>query len=128
MTDSHELVIYLLLLRLELHLVWKRLPFATSTYAEMAAERLKTMLRRFYDAEDEPLHIAFLLFSDLYIYDVTWYGELYEKHCAIYSCKGLAFSGNCLYHNVFKDYFLFLSCHRYKIKSSPMGWGCKNIK
>ena len=44
MADAHQLVVDLLLLRLQLHFVWKRLPFASSAYAEMFAERLQTVL------------------------------------------------------------------------------------
>ncbi len=43
MPYAHELVIYLLLLGLKLHFIRKWLPFASSAYSEMAAERLQTM-------------------------------------------------------------------------------------
>ena len=44
MADAHKLVVNLLLLSLKLNLIWKRLPLAASTDAEMLAERFQTML------------------------------------------------------------------------------------
>ena len=43
-TDAYELVIYLLLLCLELHLVWERLSFTSAANTEMLAEWLQTVL------------------------------------------------------------------------------------
>ena len=43
MTDAYKLIIDLLLLCLKLHLVWKWLPFATSAYSKVLAERLQAM-------------------------------------------------------------------------------------
>ena len=42
--DAYQLVIHLLLLRLQLHGIGKRLPFAAAACPEMAAERLKPVL------------------------------------------------------------------------------------
>ena len=101
MSYAHELVVYLLLLCLKLHLVWKRLPFASAAYAEVLAERFQTMLRRLYHTEDESFHIVFLLLCDLYVNNVSRYCKLHEKHSTIDSCQSLAFCCNRLDHNIF---------------------------
>ena len=48
MAYAYELVIDLLLLGLELHFVWQMLPFASSAYSEMFAERLLSLRGRLY--------------------------------------------------------------------------------
>ena len=87
MAYADELVVDLLLLCLELHFVWKRLPFASSTYTEMLAEGLETVLRGFYHTKDEALHIVLLLFGHLDVYHVTRNRELYEQYCSVNPCK-----------------------------------------
>ena len=111
MADAYELVIYLLLLGLKLHFVWKWLPFATSANAEVFAEWLQTMLGWLYHTEDESFHIVLFLLGHLYINNVTRYCELYEKYCSVNFCECLAFCCNRLDHNIFQNYFLLLSCH-----------------
>ena len=100
MADADELVIYLLLLCLKLHFVWKRLPLASSADAEMLAERLKTVLGRLYHTEDETFHIVFLLLCNLYVNDVSRNGKLYEQYGSVYSCQSLALCGHGLDHNI----------------------------
>ena len=114
MSDTYQLVVNLLLLGLKLHLVWKRLPFASSADAEMFAEWLQTMFGRLYHTQDETFHIVLLLFCDLYVNNITWYSELDEKYRAIYSCQCLAFCCDRFYHNIFQNYLLLLSCHSLK--------------
>ena len=100
MADAHQLIVDLLLLCLELHFIWERLPFAASTDTEMSAERLQTMFRRLYHAEDETFHIIFLLLCDFDVNNVAWYGELYEQYSSVNSCESLAFGSDCFDHDV----------------------------
>ena len=44
MAYAYKLVIYLLLLGLKLHFIWKRLPFASAADSKVLAERFQTML------------------------------------------------------------------------------------
>ena len=108
MSDADQLVVYLLLLRLKLHAVGKRLPFASSACAEMAAERLEPVGRRLHHAHDEAFHVIFFLFGHFHVHNVSGNGELDEKNRAVYPCKGLAFGCNGLYSHILEYDVLFL--------------------
>ena len=128
MADAHQLVIDLLLLRLQLHFVWKRLPFTSSTYAEMFAERLQTVLRRLYHTEDETFHIVLLLFCHLHIYDVSRHSELYEKYCSVYPCQCLSFCCHRLDGDILQNDILLFPCHISKIKQPRVSGAAKLLK
>ena len=83
MTDADQLVVYLLLFRLELHFVGERLPFAAAAYSEMFAERLKPMLGRFYHRLDKALHIVFLFLRNFYIHNVSRDCKFHEYYSAV---------------------------------------------
>ena len=113
MAYAHKLVIDLLLLGFELQLVGERLPFASSAYAEMLAERFEAVRGRLHNLCDEAFHIVFLFLEYFYVDYVAGHGELYEEYCAIYVGQGFSFCCNCFNDNVFESYILFL--FRYKV-------------
>ena len=94
MANADKLVIYLLLFCLKLHLIWQRLPLASTTGAEIFAERLETMFGRAHNFQNIPFHVVFLLFSHLDVHDVTRHCKLYEYNRAVNVSECLAFSGN----------------------------------
>ena len=115
MSYAHQLVINLLLLRLKLHGIGERLPFASSAYAEMAAERLYTLSGRLDHPQYETFHIVFLLFRHLHVDNVSRNGERHEKYGAVYPGKGFSFGGYRLYQNIFQNDILFFSSHFHRI-------------
>ena len=107
MPYAHKLVIDLLLLGFELQFVWKRLPFASSAYSEVRAERFEPVRGWLHYFCDEAFHIVLLFLEDLHVDDVARHGELYEEYCSIYVGQGFSFCCNCFNDNVFESYILF---------------------
>ena len=113
MAYAYKLVIYLLLLGLKLHLIRKRLPFASSAYSEMLAERLQTMFGRLYHTENESFHIVLLLFSDLYVDYISRHCKLYEQHSTVNPCKCLAFRCHRFDGDILQYDILLFPSHMY---------------
>ena len=128
MADAHELVVDLLLLGLKLHLVWKRLPFASAAHTEVLAERLQTMLGRFYHTKNETFHIVLLLFGHLDVNYVSRYRELNEQYRTVDPCQCLSFCRHGFNGDVLQYYVLLLSCHNHKIKQPRTIGAAKILK
>ena len=116
MTDADQLVVYLLLFRLELHFVWERLPFAAAAYSEMFAERLKPMLGRFYHRLDKALHIVFLFLRNFHIHNVSRDCKFHEYYSAVDMGERTAFCRHGLDCDIFQYDFLFFLCHYFNLR------------
>ncbi|CDC63449.1 unknown [Bacteroides sp. CAG:770] len=84
MTDSYELVPYLLLFCLQLHFVGERLPFASSANSKMLTERFKSLCRWFDHIQDIAFHIVLFLLRNSDIDNVPGHSEFNEDHSPIH--------------------------------------------
>ena len=80
MADAGQLVVYLSLLCAKLDVVGKRLPFAASAGAEVAAERVLTLGRRLVATYYLALEKTAFLACQAYVDYVTGNSEFYEQY------------------------------------------------
>ena len=111
MTYANELVFNLLAFCFQLHVIWERLPLATSAYSEMLAERFKSVCGCLFKLQNEPFHIVLFLFGHLDLDYISRYGELYEQCHAVYMSQGFALSCHGFNEHVVQNDFLFLFSH-----------------
>ena len=120
MADPHKLVIDLLSLCLQLHLIGKYLPFASSAHSEMTAERLKPVGRRGDKALYASLKVVLFMFGNQNINHIARHGKFHKQHpgtCIsrlgwqLCVSESLAFSGYGLNCDIFYYYsFLIFHC------------------
>jgi len=89
LADAGELVFHLLLLRLDLFLVRKVLPFATATDAEVLAHRLLSYVALLDEANHLRLAILMFFLNYLQIYHIARYAERHEDDLVIYASDAL---------------------------------------
>ena len=89
LADAGELVFHLLLLRLDLLLVRKVLPFATATDAEVLAHRLLSYVALLDEANYLRLAILMFFLNYLQIYHIARHAERHEDDLVIYASDAL---------------------------------------
>ena len=113
MTDTDQLVINLLPLRLKLHRIGERLPFTATANPEMLTERLQTILGRGNDSLYESLIVILALFGDADVHHIARNSERHEHHNTVPMRKRLALSGTGLDRNVLQQEIYSFSSHKY---------------
>ncbi len=97
-----ELVFHLFLLRLDLLLVGKILPFAAAADAQMLAHRLLTNVAFLDEANHFRLAVFMFLLYYLQVYHVAWYTERDEDNLVVYVRDALALSSYGFYGDIFQ--------------------------
>ncbi len=110
--DTRERIHNLLALATELIIIRKMLPTATAAYGEVAASRSHADIRCRFHGRDMTLGIAFFLFVEFHIHDVSGSAERNEHDHIVDACESITLGCNIYNLHVFKhgERFTF-SCH-----------------
>ena len=112
LADARKLIANLLGFEAQLLFVGQILPLATAADPEMFAERLGAQGRFLHIADDEALHEAAALGSNLHVDHVARDGQRHEDHHVVPAPHGLAFGGQRRYFEPLDQGIVrFLSCH-----------------
>ena len=112
MAYTDQLVVHLAALGFQLERVGERLPFATPTNAEMAAEGFQPVGRWLFKCCDYAFEVVLLFLVNPYVHHVTGYCEGHENHLRIRG-MGNRFSlcRNRFYRYVFQKDICLLPGH-----------------
>ena len=102
LTDTGEVIDYLLLLVTELLFVRQDLPFAPTADTEMLASRFATHGAGHHETQHFGLHERVFLLRDLQVHDIARYTVGHKSDDIVDTHEGLAFCGNTGYLNVLK--------------------------
>ncbi len=108
--DTAEIIIYLLLFKLKLLLLWQVLPVAAAANTEMVATGILSHIRILMLLNHIPLHVVLPLPGNLYIHYIARNQHGYKHNLIINPAQGFPLCAYCCYLYLLKQWF-FSSCH-----------------
>ena len=112
MSEASEVVDNLFLFVTNLFVVRENLPFTATASAIVLADSFAAFFAIRVELNDATLHVVFLLFEDLEVDHIAWYGILSENDHVVDFSNSFAFGcdvGDCNFV-VDRELFLF-ACH-----------------
>jgi hypothetical protein len=107
MADAGEIVHHLLLFETQLGRVGQVLPLTAAAHAEMAAERLDTLLRAAHKADNPPNGMLLAFLDYLHIHDISRSAKRHENDHIIHSCQGVSLGSDISNGHIFKQWKVF---------------------